>query len=189
VTAGRVSAGHPVLHVDFVLLRDGVSQADKDALMAEAASLGDLPGLLSVATITAEADSDFDLACLFVIDSRSNLEAFGTDQRYVRFLQGGVARAMRSFGGADVKLQADFDARGSIGACLALAGGPQTYDWQVQEALSALAPAGIFGLAIGERQRYRGIGVMFSSEPITRPLSGFDGFGIDFISGPFRWLA
>ena len=181
----------PVLHADFVLLQDGVGPEDIESLSLEAAALRDLAGVQRIGLINAdpESGSDFDLAFLFLLDGLSNLEAFGTDARYVRLLQGGLARAMRSFGGADVQLGGSFERSGAFAACVALAGTAQTYDWQVRDALAGWDADAAVGLAIGERQRYRGLGVMFSNRPISRPESGFDGFGVDFVSGAYEFLA
>jgi hypothetical protein len=181
--------GAPLLHVDLVLLRDDIDEGAREGLRSGAGALATLPGVLSIFEIEAGAGSDFDRAYVFTVGSLSDLEAFGTDPRYIRFLQGGLARAMRSFGGCDVQLQGPLPPAGDIASCLALAASPQTYDWQVREALTAWAPSGAVGLAIGERQRYRGLGLMFSDQPVQRPATGFEGFGLDFISGALRGLS
>jgi hypothetical protein len=188
-----------ILHVDLVLLREDVSDEALSALYEEAGRLKEIEGVVQVGVIESGArsgqaagGSDFDLAFFFVIDSVGELEAFGTDQRYVRFLQGGVARTLRSFGGADALLRDGFCGAGEYGACAALAATPQTYDWQVQDALAgwaAFSDGALTGLAVGERQRYRGVGMIFSGQPISRPASGFEGFGLDFISGRCRLLS
>jgi hypothetical protein len=179
---------NPLLHVDLVLLREDLESEVKQALFEEAGALAGLDGVRQIAVIEGEAGSDFDLAFVFTLESLAQLEAFGTDERYIRFLQGGLARAMRSFGGADVQLIAQSRPPGAFAACVALAATPQTYDWQVRDALQAWAPMSVIGLAVGERQRYRGVGVMFSDRPIQRPTRGFQGFGVDFITGPLRLL-
>jgi hypothetical protein len=95
---------------------------------------------------------------------------------------------MRSFGGADIQLESELPDGDNFAASVALAASPQTYDWQVREALTSWTegkPAAA-GLAVGERQRYRGIGIMFQTQPISRPTGAFEGFGVDFLSG--RWL-
>jgi hypothetical protein len=178
--------------MDLVLLREGVTAAARHDLFDEARGLAAINGVLACGLVENGGASDFDLAFFFVVDSPSNLEAFGTNERYIRFLQGGLARALRAFGGADVQLTTPFAGGADYAACLAVAAPPQTYDWQVRDALAswcATAAGCMSGLAIGERQRYRGIGIMFSSEPIPRPASGFDGFGLDFISGRGRMLS
>jgi len=189
VTLGGDQPSGKVLHVDLILLREDITSDAREALYEEAAALTVLSGVLNVGAIEGEGASDFDLAFFFVLDSLASLEAFGTDQRYVRFLHGGLARALRSFGGADVQLSAGFERPRAYGACLALAATPQTYDWQVSDALSSWCASGescMAGLAVGERQRYRGVGIMFASGPVPRPASGFEGFGLDFISGRCR---
>jgi hypothetical protein len=186
---------HPLLHVDLVLLREDVSQGALADLSGEAAALRDLPGVLTIAEIAAEPAlleariSDFDRAFIYMLDSQSGLEEFGTHPRYVRFLQAGLAGAMRSFGGCDARLVATLPPPAAYAGCLALAATPQTFDWQVREAIAGWAPDGACGLALGDRQRYRGIGLMLSHQPVPRPDSGFEGFGIDFLTGSFRVLS
>jgi hypothetical protein len=180
-----------VLHADLVLLREDVTDDARQALFDEAASLTALPGIAAIGVIEGMAGSDFDLAFFFVLDSFANLETFGTDARYIRFLQGGVARSLKSFGGADIQLMEQYRGAGRYAALAALAASPQTYDWQVRDALAAWAggPQSTAGLAVGERQRYRGLGIMFSDDEITRPTSGFEGFGLDFVTGACRLLS
>jgi hypothetical protein len=183
-------APHTVLHVDLVLLREDLGSDAREGLNYEAAALRDLPGLIGAGVVEAAPESDFDVAFLFALDSLPHLEDFGTNPRYIRFLQGGLAQAMRSFGGADVQLQGELREPSAHAACLALAATPQTYDWQVRDALSRwTGGADGVGLAVGERQRYRGLGLMFADQPIARPLIGFEGFGVDFIAGRYRRLA
>jgi hypothetical protein len=117
----------------------------------------------------------FDLAFFFVLDSFTALEPFGTHPQYIRFLQGKVARLLRGFAGTDVALTAPFPAGlDQAGACLALAAPDETYDWEVRAALDAWASdalpsstggAAAVGLAIGERQRYRGCVLCFTTSP------------------------
>lgn len=191
MTAASQRPSGRVLHLDLVLLREDIGQKTRLGLYEDARALRELPGILSAGLIEALPGSDFDLAFFFLLDTAASLEAFGTDERYVRFLQGGVARAMRSFGGADVQVFSGEGGEGAFAACLALAASPQTYDWQVRDSLAAWASPlnALAGLAIGERQRYRGVGIMFANQPIPRPLSGVEGFGVDFVSGPCRMLS
>jgi hypothetical protein len=180
-----------VLHVDLVVLREDVTDGARASLIEDAGELARIERLRAAGVIEGDDGSDFDLAFFFTLGSLADLEAFGTDARYIRFLQGGLAGAMRSFGGADVQLASALDAGGPFAACAGLAATPQTYDWQVREALERWAGEGegaACGLAIGERQRYRGIGLMFSNDPVPRPNAGFEGFGIDFIAGRCRML-
>jgi hypothetical protein len=161
-------------------------------LLSEAAALSTLPGLSAVSCIRGRETSDFDLAFLFEVESLRDLEGFGTDQRYIRFLQGGLGQALRSFGGADVLVdgEATLPAEAGFAGCAAVACGPQTYDWQVRAALNrwTAGATAVSGLAVGERQRYRGLAVMFSDRDIARPAAGFEGFGVDFIHGAYRRL-
>jgi hypothetical protein len=157
------------------------------------------------------AASDFDLAFFFVLDRFTSLEPFGTDPRYIRFLQGKAARILRAFAGADIALTAPFPEVEPYATCLALMAPDQTYDWEVRSALeswtrqtippheaepgrsgpgalssdplssdpslsregtgpSSEAPrpaANAIGLAIGERQRYRGCVLSFTTTAST----------------------
>jgi hypothetical protein len=178
--------------VDLALLQPEVRAEERGALLAEAASLLALPAVVSAGVIEAEGESDFDLAFYFVIASPADLEGFGTDARYVRFLQGGLARCLRSFAGADIALDADLPPPDSYGACLALVAPPRTYDWQVRDALAAWAgdmASAATGLAVGERQRYRGLGIGTAPSRPHRPNRGLEGFGADFIAGRLRVFA
>ncbi|HXH20765.1 MAG TPA: hypothetical protein VNN10_01960 [Dehalococcoidia bacterium] len=191
MTSSDPAVRRQVLHADLVLLREDASDRARDALMLEASALASLPGVAAIGAIEAAAPSDFDLAFFFILDSQADLEAFGTDERYIRFLQGGLARAMRSFAGADVQLDSSFAGDGAYAACACLIATPHTYDWQVRDALAAWSSAAaqaLRGLAIGERQRYRGLGIMFSSSPIPLPFPGLEGFGTESISGTWRRL-
>jgi len=113
--------------------------------------------------------STFDLAFFFVLRAFTDLEPFGTNPLYIRFLQGKVAPLLRGFAGADVALAAPFPAVQEHAACLALAAPEETYDWEVREALEGWASGAeaAVGLAIGERQRYRGCVLRFTDQQQT----------------------
>jgi hypothetical protein len=152
--------------------------------LAPLSEIGEGPGVRSV--------SDFDLAFFFVLDRFTSLEPFGTDPRYIRFLQGKAARILRAFAGADIALTAPFPEVGPYATCLALMAPDETYDWEVRSALESWtraealeAPPGgsaasatpasgtnasatyAIGLAIGERQRYRGCVLSFTTTAST----------------------
>ncbi len=137
------------------------------------------------------ARSDFDLAFFFVLEGFTALEPFGTHAAYIQFLQGKVARMLRGFAGADVSLRAPFPEIGAYATCLALAAPDETYDWEVWAALDDWAegsPARAVGLAIGERQRYRGCVVTFTSTPITSISPADDRFQTSVIAGAAQRL-
>lgn len=137
------------------------------------------------------ARSDFDLAFFFVLEGFTALEPFGTHAAYIQFLQGKVARMLRGFAGADVSLRAPFPEIGAYATCLALAAPDETYDWEVWAALDDWAegsPARAVGLAIGERQRYRGCVVTFTSTPITSISPADDRFQTSVIAGAAQQL-
>lgn len=179
-----------VVHLDFIALADGVTDAATDDLIASAASLATLPSVATAGVIRAsrESNSDFDLAFFFVLDHFGSLEPFGTDPRYIRFLQGQVARVLRGFAGADIALRAAFPTFGRHARCLALAAPEETYDWEVWSALEEWSSGtnAAIGLAIGERQRYRGCVIAFTSSPTT--VQPDDRFAPSLISGAIERL-
>lgn len=158
-----------VLHLDFIGLAPETTQDQRSQLDETAAGLIAMEQVISAGVIDASAGSDFDVAFYFLLADFTDLEPFGTDPRYVRFLQGNVASVLRAFAGADVKLDDDLEIIDGPVACLALAAPEETYDWEVREALQAwaasLSPsATAVGVAVGERQRYRGVGIAFGAQ-------------------------
>jgi hypothetical protein len=151
-----------VLHLDFVSLSPSTGPDDRRQLTAAAVTLSEIDHVTAIGVIEGEAGSDFDLAFYFVLSDFTELEPFGTDARYSRFLQGEVAPRLKGFAGADVRLEADFAANGSLGAVIALMAPDETYDWEVRDALQVWAgetgaTTVVVGLAVGERQAYRGL--------------------------------
>jgi hypothetical protein len=152
-----------VLHLDFISLSPGAGPEDRQQLMNAAAELSALPQVMSLGVVKSdpESGSDFDLVFYFLLPDFASLEPFGTDRRYIEFLQGAVAPRLKAFAGADVRLEDDFGATGPMGACLALMAPEETYDWEVRDALrnwgdAVCAGSPVIGLAIGEKQMYRG---------------------------------
>jgi hypothetical protein len=85
-----------------------------------------------------------------------------------------VAPRLRAFAGADVTLDAPFEGLLPYAACLAIEAPPETYDWEVRESLLAWCEGTgtrrLVGLAAGERQRYRGLALVFADERIDAPV-------------------
>jgi len=169
----------PVLHLDLIALRPETGPQDREALLQAAAALASMPQVLAVGAIEAGAGSDFDLAVFFLLPDLGRLEPFGTDERYARFLQGSVAPRLKRFAGADVELESEPALRDGSAACLAVATPDETFDWEVREALEAWAdsvrPAvRAVGLAAGERQAFRGVGLAFGGGAASagRPADG-----------------
>jgi len=160
-----------VLHIDFVAVAPDAGEAARDQVIAGALALRDISGVVDAGAIEGEAGSDFDLAVFWVLEGFARLEPFGTDARYVRFLQGTVAPRLRAFSGADVSLDADYEGVREFAACLALEAPPETYDWEVRERLTAWAEGQmgerLIGLAVGERQRYRGLALVSAQTPLA----------------------
>jgi hypothetical protein len=216
ITAGVIRANSNEHRAQPPLSRRGASTSPPGA---SAAAAGVLPFAQS---------SDFDLAFFFVLETFTSLEPFGTNERYIHFLQGKVARMLRSFAGADIALQQAFPPLQPHASCLAVIAPDETYDWEIRTALEAWAteteaasraesplsrggvvssldapastparegvvsspdapasiptpgvvsspdvpaptpaPVSAIGLAIGERQRYRGCVLNFTTAPVT----------------------
>ena len=164
-----------VLHVDLIALAGGVTDAARTELLAAARALIEIDGVRCIGAIEADAGSAYDIAVCFVLDSFGVLEPFGTDPRYVRFLQGTVAPLLRGFAGADVRLESEWpltaDDAPAHAACLALEAPEETYDWEVRDRLSEWTTvrggSSVIGLAVGERQRFRGLALAFDSKAPT----------------------
>jgi hypothetical protein len=185
--------GGDILHVDLIALRPEVGGEAKVGLIEAAAGLTSIEGVMSVSVIEAEGEaSDFDLALLYLLRDFAALEPFGTDARYTRFLQGEVAPLLRGFAGADVRLDAALPVTHGWVVLLGLTAPAETYDWEIRERLAAWAGVGassVSGLAVGERQRYRGIALAFSDGQASRELPAGEGAEASLISGRARRLA
>jgi len=185
-----------VIHFDFISLNPSAGPDDRSQLLRAAAELSALPQVESLGVIEADAasESDFDLVFYFLLPDFAALEPFGTDSRYIAFLQGSVAPRLKAFAGADVRLEADFHADGNRGACLALMAPEETYDWEVRDALQAWAqgvspsPA-VVGLAVGEKQMYRGVALAFAESLTAAESPEASRFKTTLIGGVVRKLA
>ena len=182
-----------VLHLDFIGLGPETTQDQRSQLEDAAADLLALDQVIDVGVINADAGSDFDIAFLFVLPDFTDLEPFGTDPRYVRFLQGSVAPVLRAFAGADVKLENDLAIVDGAAACLALMAPEETYDWEVRDALEswteAMSPSvTAIGVAVGERQQYRGVCIAFGGGAPTAGKSDEGSFTPTLIRGDARRL-
>jgi hypothetical protein len=182
-----------VLHLDFIGLAPGVGPEARAALIAEAGRLAALDEVEGVGVIEADEGSDFDVVLWFLLPSFEALEPFGTDARYTHFLQGTVARVVKGFAGADVRLEGQTAPVDGPAACLALAAPDETYDWEVRQTLSAWAEgtasgSSSIGLAVGERQRYRGVAIAFGEGARTAPRVDEGRFGSTLVLGTARTL-
>jgi hypothetical protein len=183
-----------VLHLDLIAFSHTAPREACAQVTSAAAALASIEGAEAVTAIEGDAGSDFDLALLFFLTGFAALEPFGTDVRYTRFLQGSVAPLLRAFAGADVTLEGTPSQGDGFAACLAVEAPEETYDWEVKAHLAGWGEGldntrAILGLAVGERQRYRGISVIFSNTPIVpdwRPDARFSGA---IVTGPARRLA
>lgn len=160
-----------VLHIDFVALTPDAGAAGRDEILSQASVAREIDGVVAVGAIEGDEGSEFDLCVYFVLEGFTYLEPFGTDARYVRFLQGTIAPRLKAFAGADVSLEAPYEASLPYAACIALEASPRTYDWEVRERLSSWADAvegqRVIGVAVGERQRYRGLAMVFADAAIA----------------------
>src|SRR4051794_31924278 len=163
-----------VIHIDFVAVADNKATPELlDALFVEAGSLAQLDEVVDAGVIEGAPGSDFELAFLFVLRDFAALEPFGTKPAYAKFLQGYVAPVLRQLAGADVRLEGEMPAIQGPASCIALAASDETYDWEVSSALrdwaKVLSPdSRAIGLAVGERQRYRGVAIAFGSAKAER---------------------
>jgi hypothetical protein len=180
---------YPVVHFDFVSLADNAADAAVGELLDAASELTRLEAVQAAGVVRGQAGSDFDLAFFFVLKGFADLEPFGTDPAYIRFLQGKVAPVLKGFAGADVSLRREFPEVGAFGSCLALAAPDETYDWEIWAALEGWGgDDAAVGLAIGERQRYRGCVIRFTNTdhaPLPAPEGAFQA---SFVAGAAQRL-
>lgn len=182
-----------VLHLDFVSLDPGAGPDQRRRLEEAAAGLISIPGVIGAGVIQADSPSEFDIAFWFLLPEFTALEPFGTDPRYSRFLQGNVAPVLRGFAGADVTLGTEFESIDGPAACLALMGPDEAYDFEVRETLTAWAEGlgpdrTAIGLAVGEKQMYRGAGLAFGGDAATAATPDAGPFRATLISGQARSL-
>lgn len=185
-----------VLHLDFISLSSTAGPDDREHLLEAAAELAALPRVQSLGAIEADATSgsDFDLVFYFLLPEFSALEPFGTDTRYAGFLQRSVAPRLKAFAGADVRLEDDFTGAGPHAACLALMAPEETYDWEVRDALqgwcdSTGRASGVVGLAVGEKQIYRGGALAFGEARLAAERPADARFRSTLITGTAQTLA
>jgi hypothetical protein len=163
-----------ILHLDFINLTPGTSSEARGELDRVAAGLIAIDGVTAIGVIEGDEASDFDLAYWFGLRDFEALEPFGTDARYSQFLQGTVAPVLRGFAGADVKLDEAFEPDEGPAACVGLIGPDEAYDFEVREALEAWASSvrassAAIGVAVGEKQMYRGAAIAFGASGEGRP--------------------
>jgi hypothetical protein len=180
--------------LDLVALNPATGYAGRTGLIETASELAAIDNVVAAGVIEGEPGAGFDLAFYFVLTEFAALEPFGTDPRYSRFLQGEVAPRLQAFAGADVRLEQDFAATEGPGAVLALAGPDDVYDWEVREALQAWAAATgaagrVIGLAVGERQLYRGLALCFGEAVAGWAAPEPGRFRATLVSGRARALA
>jgi hypothetical protein len=184
-----------VLHLDLISLAPDVTADAREALIAAAAELVSIPDVLRIGVIEAGPGAEYDIALYFVLQGFGALEPFGTNERYVRFLQGSAAPLLRGLAGADVRLEDDFPLEAAPhAACLCLAAPFQTYDWEVSAALQTWRDgldrtASVIGLSIGERGRYRGLAIAFAQTPVPAEAEIRAPFGKTLITGSARTLS
>ncbi len=179
-----------VLHVDLIRASAGNPPEAAARLLDEAAPLAAIPRMTASGAIQGSAGA---VVLFFALEDLAALEAFGSDERYARFLRLSIGPALGRLCGADVRLESDFPDLKEHGACLALSAPDETYDWQVREALAgwqrALGSVAAAGLAIGERQQYRGLALAFSEAPLPAETPAIAGFQLSYVAGRVRALA
>jgi len=177
----------------LISLKAETSGSEREDLLLAAGQLRSIDGVLLTAVIEGVRVSDADLALFFLLDGSADVEAFGTDRRYIAFLQKNLAPSLAGLTGADIVLESDFPGIRPNGICLAIAAPPATYDWEIRQDLAtwaaSVAPeAWATGLAAGERQRYRGIAIAFFEDLDALP-SPPSRYGTLMAAGPARALA
>lgn len=184
-----------VLHLDFVSLKDTADRQAALAHLAEAATgLTQLPQVVAGGLLDCSDGSDFDLVFFFVLHDYEALEPFGTDPRYVAFLQKSVAPVLKAFAGADVAIEGDLRfAEKGRGACIALAAPEETYDFEIREALQRWvedsgAALGIVGLAVGEVRGYRGVALIFGNSGLAPERPSSDVYKVTYARGAVMQL-
>ena len=185
-----------VLHLDFIALAQQAGPSDREAIVSAAQGLANLPQVDAVGAIESDeaSGSDFDLVVYYLLADFTALEPFGTDPQYTAFLQGTVAPRLRAFTGADVRLDEDWPGSEDYGACLALIAPEETYDWEVREALQEwrdAKPAEVtsLGLAVGEKQLYRGAALVFGDRGVVSSERGTPRFPATLVQGQARALS
>ncbi len=183
-----------VLHVDLISLKPTTDAVEQKDLITEAAALLSLEEVVGGGVIKAETGSHFDLAVFFALTDFSALEPFGTHPAYSRFLQGKVAPLLKAFAGTDVTIDKPLELFEGYGACLVLAAPEEAYDWEIREKLEqwrdlATGTASVLGMAIGERQRYRGFAMSFSDAPFDPPRPPNSRFETAIVKGRTQPLA
>jgi hypothetical protein len=182
-----------VLHLDLVSLSPTTRLEDRRQLFEAAAGLSQLDGVVAVGVVEDDQSSDYDIAFYFVLADFAFLEPFGTDPRYSRFLQGELAPRLKAFAGADVLLDEDFEGVEGPSAVVAVMASEETYDWEVREALQSWARAmgaerSVIGLAVGERQVYRGVALAPMEAPEVLQEPGLERFKVTRVRGHARPL-
>lgn len=181
-----------VLHADFISLGPGQASSVREGVIEAAAALSAVPGASQVFALVPEGETGGTLGLFFLLVDLSALEAFGTDQRYTAFLQKVVAPVLGSLAGADVRTEGTLDDRADEAACLALSAPPNAYDWEVKAALEtwrdSIDAPGLTGLAIGERQRFRGLGLVAAEGASSLAPPSLAKFGTTWLAGRLRRL-
>jgi hypothetical protein len=173
-----------LLHVDLISLLPGTGEAVRREVVAAAEGLKAIEGVLAAGVIDGQPGSDADLLTFFLLPDLARLEAFGTDPRYTSFLQKTIAPVLLGLSGADVELQSPFPEGAATAACLVVAARDTTYDWQIKADLGGWAAGVAVGLAVGDRQRYRGLAIFFSNNlPAPLPAAPL-GYGALVVAGP-----
>ena len=183
-----------VLHLDFVSLKDPVDSGQRSRLAEAAAGLMAMEQVITCGVLDGVAGSDFDLVFFFVLPGYEALEPFGTDPRYVAFLQKHVAPTLKAFAGADVSVEGDVELPSrAIAACIALTAPEETYDFEIREALEgwvrdACVMLSTVGLSVGEVRGYRGVALIFGEGAIGRERPVRNTFRVTYVWGGARLL-
>lgn len=159
-----------VLHLLLVRLKPRARDGNGEALVSEFLRLRHAREVLRLGCVTdGNAGSTHDLALFAYLADAAALERFGTDARYMRFLQQSFLPAVGDFVTMDIAIDDGPLPEGQPSAiCFCLDVAPATYDWQVRLLLERLiatpgASAASLGMALNDRQPYRAGGVVYAS--------------------------
>jgi hypothetical protein len=163
-------------------LKSGTTDEQRDQLVTSFSGLLPVTEAAALGCVTAgDGGSTHDLALFAYLTDAAALERFGTDARYMRYLQHSFLPLIEDFVSADVEVETGPATGYEFAVCFCLDIPPATYDWQVRALLSRLTSASkaavsaAVGIALNERQSYRAAGVISASldtmETVTRTLT------------------
>ncbi|MDI6856756.1 MAG: hypothetical protein QME71_00325 [Dehalococcoidia bacterium] len=158
-----------VLHLLLVRLKARDRHENGEALVSRFLRLQHACEVLRLGCVVgSRAGSTHDLALFAYLADAAALERFGTDARYMRFLQQSFLPAVGDFVTMDIVIDdGPLPENRPSALCFCLNVAPATYDWQVRSLLERFiaapgASAASLGMALNDRQPYRAGGVVYA---------------------------